>query len=82
LIFILLKRALLRGACAPLYPNCGVASIVKSIVAVPLYAVGLPFALLLGQHRFMTLLVKLCDHLGKLLALVGINPIKEAYVSD
>jgi hypothetical protein len=78
----LLKRALLRGACAPLYPNCGVASIVKSIVAVPLYAVGLPFALLLGQHRFMTLLVKLCDHLGKLLALVGINPIHEQYVCD
>jgi hypothetical protein len=30
----------------------------------------------------MTILVKLCDHLGKLLALVGIHPIKEAYVSE
>jgi hypothetical protein len=30
----------------------------------------------------MTLLVKLCDHLGKLLALVGINPIREQYVTE
>jgi hypothetical protein len=30
----------------------------------------------------MTLLVKMCDHLGKLLALVGINPIRGHYVSE
>jgi hypothetical protein len=78
----LVQKALLRGACAALQPSCGVASILKSLVAVPLYTVALPFGLLLGQHRFMTLLVKLCDHLGKLLALVGIHPIKEAYVSE
>jgi hypothetical protein len=30
----------------------------------------------------MALLVRLFDHLGKLLALVGINPIKEQYVTD
>ena len=78
----LVQKALLRGACAALQPSCGAASILKSLVAVPLYAVALPFGLLVGQHRFMTLLVKLCDHLGKLLALVGIHPIKEAYVSE
>ena len=76
----LLRKALLRGATASLQPGCGAGSIAKSMIAVPLYALALPFAQLLGHHRFMTLLVKLCDHLGKLLMLVGINPIREEYV--
>ena len=78
----LIKKALLRGACAALQPSCGPSSILKSIVAVPLYALTLPVALLAGHHRFMTVLVKLCDHLGKLLALVGFHPIKDAYVRE
>ena len=78
----LMKKGLLRGASAALQPSCDTASILKSVLAVPLYAIVLPFALLLGQHKFMTLLVKLCDHLGKLSAVLGINLIKEAYVAE
>jgi hypothetical protein len=78
----MLKKALLRGSTAALHPTLGVADILKSVIAVPAYALALPFALILGQHRFMTLLVKLCDHLGKLLALLGINPIREQYVTE
>jgi len=78
----MLKKSLLRGATAALHPTLGVADILKSVIAVPAYALALPFALILGQHRFMTLLVKLCDHLGKLLALLGINPIREQYVTE
>jgi len=78
----MLRKALLRGATAALHPTVGVRDITKSIVAVPVYAVALPFAALAGHHRFMDLLVRLCDHLGKLLALVGINPIHEPYVTD
>jgi glycosyltransferase involved in cell wall biosynthesis len=78
----MLRKALLRGATASLQPNCGAASISKSLIAVPLYTAALPFALVLGHHWFMTLLVKLFDHLGKLLALLGINPVKEQYVSE
>jgi succinoglycan biosynthesis protein ExoM len=77
----MLRKALLRGASARLQPSCDAASIAKSMVAVPLYAVALPFALLAGHHHFMTLLVSMFDHLGKLLALVGINPVTEQYVS-
>jgi succinoglycan biosynthesis protein ExoM len=77
----MLRRALLRGIGAALRRE-GVLGTAKSIIAVPLYTVALPFALLAGQHRFMTLLIKTCDHLGKLLRLVGINTIKDAYVSD
>jgi len=38
--------------------------------------------LMLGYHRFMALLIKLSDHLGRLLALLGFDPIKEPYVVD
>jgi len=76
----LLRKALLRGATAGLRTNATGA--VKSLLAVPLYALALPFTLLAGQQYFMTLLVKLCDHLGKLLILVGINPVSEEYVLD
>jgi glycosyltransferase involved in cell wall biosynthesis len=78
----ILRKAALQGATAALQPNCGVISIVKSVVAVPLYLAISPFVLLLGQHRFMALMVKICDHSGKLLMLMGINPIREEYVSE
>jgi len=77
----LLRRALLRGACAALRPTVGVRDVAKSVIAVLIYGLALPFAALLGQHRFMGLLVSLCDHLGKLLALLGINPVTEPYVA-
>ncbi len=76
----LLRKALLRGATAGLHTS--VMSIVKSMIAVPLYSLALPFAFVAGQHHFMTLMVKICDHLGKLFILVGINVIQEEYVLD
>ena len=77
-----LRKALLHGSFAALRPDCGAKSILKSAMAVPLYTLGMPFALLAGQHRFMTLLVKVCDHAGKLLSVVGIRPVHDEYVSD
>jgi succinoglycan biosynthesis protein ExoM len=78
----ILRKAMLQGATAALQPNCGVINILKSIIAVPLYLTILPFTLLAGQQYFMMLLVKICDHVGKLLMLIGINPIHEEYVSE
>ena len=78
---VMLRRALLRGASAALHPTVDACNIAKSVIALLVYTVALPLALLLGHHRFMTVLVKLCDHLGKLLAVVGINPIREPYVT-
>jgi succinoglycan biosynthesis protein ExoM len=77
----MLKQALLRGATARQQP-LGIRDIAKSIIAVPAYAILLPVALVCGQHWFMTFLVKLCDHAGKLVALAGINPIKEPYITE
>jgi succinoglycan biosynthesis protein ExoM len=78
----MLRRALLRGATSRIHPTFGALSVAKSVIAVPAYTTALPFALVLGHHRFMTLLVRLFDHIGRLLALLGINPIREPYVTD
>jgi glycosyltransferase involved in cell wall biosynthesis len=78
----MLRRALLRGTISTIHPTFGALDIAKSIIAVPAYAAALPFLLVLGHGRFMTSLVKLFDHLGRLLALLGISPTREPYVTD
>lgn len=78
----MLKRALLRGNITLQNPNFGVGSVTKSIIAVAAYAAALPFTLMLGHHRLMDVLVRLFDHLGKLLAVVGINPVSNPYITD
>jgi glycosyltransferase involved in cell wall biosynthesis len=78
----ILRKALIQGATAALQPNCDAKNIAKSLIAVPLYTLIVPFAFLAGQSRLMTLLIKLFDHSGKLLMLAGLNPIREEYVSE
>lgn len=73
----MIKRALLRGRLSLLHPESQFLNISKSIVAVPTYALALPFLQLIGHHHFMNYLVRLCDHAGRLLALVGLNPVKD-----
>jgi succinoglycan biosynthesis protein ExoM len=78
----MLKRALLRGKISLIHRTPARVEILKSVIALPAYALALPFLLLVGQHQFMRYLVKACDHLGRLLAWVGIDPIKEQYVTE
>jgi glycosyltransferase involved in cell wall biosynthesis len=73
----MLKRALLRGRNSLKLSRGRVVLVLKSVLAVPLYSVILPITLLFGQDRFMTYCIKLCDHVGRLLALVRLNPVKE-----
>jgi succinoglycan biosynthesis protein ExoM len=73
----LLKRAFLRGRISLRHPGSRLRRIAKSVIAVPCYLLGLPFLFLVGQHAFMKYLVRLCDHLGRLLALVHLNPVRE-----
>ena len=47
-----------------------------------MYALVLPFSLVFGQRGFMTCLIKLFDHGGRVLASVGIRPVKEPYVTE
>jgi succinoglycan biosynthesis protein ExoM len=77
----MVKRALLRGSVA-LSHSTGAPDILKSFVALGAYTAALPFAFVLGQHRFMDLLIRLCDHLGKLLALAGVDVVRGPYVTE
>jgi glycosyltransferase involved in cell wall biosynthesis len=74
-----LKRALLRGKVVLLHPplKIKVYSVLKSIIAVALYSLILPFCFVAGAHVFMKYLIKYCDHIGKLLAVIGITPVRE-----
>lgn len=76
-----LRRALLRGKMALGGPGGSRRGIWKSAVAVPLYAVALPICLAVGSHLFITHLVKIFDHLGKLLAACGIDVVGDKYIS-
>ena len=73
----MLKRAMLRGRNVLKLPVGRMGLVARSIMAVPAYSLMLPFTLLLGQHVFMKYCIKFCDHTGRVLALLGINPIRE-----
>lgn len=72
-----LRRGLLRGIVSSNNISFISISTIKSIIAFSLYTMVLPFLLLIGHHLFMKYLIKDCDHIGKLIALCGIKPIKE-----
>ncbi|HEY3660497.1 MAG TPA: ChbG/HpnK family deacetylase [Candidatus Udaeobacter sp.] len=73
----MIRRALLRGRISLKFPVGRLRLLGRSALAIPVYCMALPVLLLLGQHWFMRYCVKLCDHLGRLLAVLGINPISE-----
>jgi len=77
-----IRMALLCGADDHNVSSFGIIHIVKSLVAVPLYALLLPFLLLFGQHIFMDYLTRFCEHSSRLLALVGIHLVRGAYTVD
>src|SRR5437588_1469690 len=78
----ILRRALLGGTVSRLHPTFGALDVAKSALAVPAYVTVLPIALVLGPSRLMLCLMKLFNHLGRLLAIVGINPIRGPYVTE
>jgi succinoglycan biosynthesis protein ExoM len=71
-----IRRALLRGRNSLQREGPGVFSIAKSMIAIPAYGLVLPILFIVGHHHFMKYLIKLCDHAGKLLALIGLHPVK------
>jgi succinoglycan biosynthesis protein ExoM len=73
----MLRRALLRGKTPY---NHSARAYLRSVVAIPAYTIALPFLLLSGQHLFMRCLVSYFDHVGRILALLGADVIKDKYV--
>jgi glycosyltransferase involved in cell wall biosynthesis len=76
---VMLRRALLRGKMSLQHKREG-ADILKSLVAVGAYGLALPVMCVLGHHHVMKSLIRTCDHAGKLLAVMGIDPVREKYV--
>jgi succinoglycan biosynthesis protein ExoM len=78
----LVRRALFRGIFAQRNHGLQAVRVLQALISVPVYIVVLPFALLFGQAKFMSCVFKLSYHAGRLLALCGLNPIKQAYVIE
>jgi succinoglycan biosynthesis protein ExoM len=78
----MLKRALLRGTIRMQHPTSRGRKIVKALIAVPAYAIALPFSLVLGHDKFMKVLIRLCDHSASLLTFVGIKPVRNQLITD
>ena len=78
----ILKRTLFRGSLSPTDRDFGIRQVATSLVAVPVYIALLPVMALLGQHRAMSCLEKLLYHVGRLMALAGINPLRVPYVTE
>jgi glycosyltransferase involved in cell wall biosynthesis len=72
-----LKRAFTRGMTEAWESPFLTLGTVRSGVAIGIYTLALPFLFLFGQHLFMRYLVKDCDHVGKILAHLGIRPVAE-----
>ncbi len=77
---VLLKRALLRGRNSLRHPRGRAVALTKAALALPLYAVALPFLQICGHHLFMRYLIKLCDHTGRLAGAFGIELVKERHM--
>ncbi len=71
----LINRALLRGRNNLKLKGTRTRLVLQSCVAVPLYSLVLPFTLLGGQHVFMRYAIRFCDHAGRILTVLHLNPV-------
>jgi succinoglycan biosynthesis protein ExoM len=78
----LFRKGLLRGKIRLLHRNVPRAEVAKSAIALLVYGLALPFLFLAGRHHFMKYLIKTFDHVGRLVAFLGLDLVREAYVSE
>jgi succinoglycan biosynthesis protein ExoM len=78
----LVRRALFRGMFSLRNHRFAPMRVLQSAIAAPAYAAALPIALLAGQTKFMRYAFQMSYHVGRLLAIVGVNPIRARYVID
>lgn len=71
-----LRRALLRGVANAENVSPFSLDVAKSVLASLVYTAMLPL-LLVRQDVFMRYLIRDCDHIGKVLAVYGIRPVRE-----
>ena len=72
-----IKRAILRGITEAWISSNYLRDAINSSFAASIYIISLPVLFILGHHFFMKYLIKACDHIGKIMALIGIELQKE-----
>lgn len=72
-----IKYSLLRGANSLKHKRNNIKMIIKSIIAIPVYTIALPFLRFGGDHLYTKYLIKLFDHIGRFACSIGIKLIKE-----
>jgi succinoglycan biosynthesis protein ExoM len=78
----LVRRALMKGVFSLHNHGSSPLRILESLMAAPAYAIALLVSFIFGRPSFMTYVYKFFYHLGRLLALLGVNPIRQPYVTD
>jgi succinoglycan biosynthesis protein ExoM len=78
----MLKRALLRGKISLQHPTSRLRAIATSLVAVPVYAMVLPFTALFGKHVFTSYLIRSFDHIGRILGFLRVAALPQSYVTE
>ncbi len=73
----LLRRAALRGSNFPKHPSHRLRNAMKSIIALPCYAVALPVLAVVGHHVFLAYVIKMFDHGARLLAFAGLPVVTD-----
>jgi glycosyltransferase involved in cell wall biosynthesis len=68
-----IRRALLRGSVSWRNTRDRSAMLGKTVAAIAIYTLALPFIWLGGQGLFMKYFLKNCDHLGRFLAVCGLQ---------
>lgn len=76
----LLLRALLRGKMALQSSKYRGRSVAYSTMAVAAYLLLLPLITLSGTHTCIKCLIRIFDHVGKILAYFGMDVVKEKYI--
>jgi len=77
-----LKRAITRGKMTTHTPRATRLDLLKSTLIIVVYTICLPLFMILGRHVFIKYLIRDCDHIGKLLAVCGIDVVKEKYITN
>ncbi|MBI9097298.1 MAG: glycosyltransferase family 2 protein [Spirochaetaceae bacterium] len=72
-----INRAFIRGANAAKYDKLLSFSTIKSITAIFIYLLIIPFLFVRGQYLVMKYFEKSCNHISKILAMLGIKIIQE-----
>jgi succinoglycan biosynthesis protein ExoM len=72
----LMRRALLQGGNFPKIRKNPVRNLLKSIIAIPVYALALPVLALFGQHMFIKYLIKLCHHTSRIMSCLGFQLVR------